>query len=72
MHTFKKGKYNDKVGVWRKTEVQTVWDMRPKEQREVMTIEEYLNKRRKIQMESIDQTFAECYDTQVEELIQRR
>ncbi len=49
-----------------------MWDFRQKERREVMTIEEYLNKRRKMQMESIDQTLAECYDTQVEELIQRR
>ena len=55
MHIFKKGKYNDKVGVWRKTEVQIVWDIRSKEQSEVMTIVEYFNKRRKIQLESIDQ-----------------
>ena len=72
MHIFEKGKYNDRVGVWREMEVQAVWEIRPSENTEVMTIEEYLNKRRKMQMESIDQTFAECYDTQVEELIQRR
>ena len=55
MPIFEKGKYNDRVGVWREMEVQAVWEIRPSENTEVMTIEEYLNKRRKMQMESIMQ-----------------